>query len=81
MNRQDYFQIMARKIGYDHLLGMSTQEAKTLLESQGKEVTIAPWNQREDYLEDGIFVENQVNLVSKDDTVWAVSLGYDNAII
>lgn len=81
MNRQDYFRIMAQKIGYDHLMGMSTQEAKTLLESQGKEVTVATWNQREEYLEDGIFVENQVNLVSKDDKVWAVSLSYDNAII
>lgn len=72
---------MARKIGYEHLIGMSTEEAKKLLESQEKEVTVAQWNQREQYMEDGIFVENQVNLISKDDKVWAVSLAYDNAII
>lgn len=81
MNRQDYYKLMARKVAYEHLIGMNTMQAKQLLESQGKEVTIAQWNQREEYMEDGIFVENQVNLISKDDKVWSVSLSYDNAVI
>jgi hypothetical protein len=81
MTRETYLRLLARKIGYEHLIEMDTREAEILLKSQGKEVTIAEWNQREEYMDDGIYVENQVNLVSRNSKVWSVCLAYDNSVI
>lgn len=81
MDREIYNRLMARKIGYEHLIGHSEQDARDLLTIKKKSVTVAYWNREEKYLEDGIFVEDQINLVIKDGKVWSVSPSYDNAVL
>lgn len=72
---------MAQKIGWEFLIGMDEKTAKDVLTMKKKSVTVAYWNAEEQYMEDGIFVEDQINLVIKDGKVWSVSPSYDNSIL
>lgn len=77
MTREEYNKLIAKKCGFEELIGMNLDDAIKVLKKNNKTYTTVAWNPKETYIEDGIYVENQVNMVIKDGKVWAIYSSYE----